>query len=177
MDGKERAVETLLNKYAINQVAYVVEDLEEAARAHSALFGSGPFFHFEPITMENVMYRGQKAPLTTKCAYGAFGDLQIELIQDMSDGPSVYQDKGYGFHHFSIWVDDYEATLEEFKQLGFEPAMFMESNEGLRVCYVDCLDAWGHFVEFHRPLPDLVDMCKALAKDWDGSDPYRKFSM
>lgn len=50
----------------------------------------------------------------------------------------------------------------------------MESGAGLRVAYVDCLDVWGHYVEIHNPQPYLIEMCKNLAKDWDGSDPVRR---
>ena len=51
--------------------------------------------------------------------------------------------------------------------------MLMESSGGLTVAYIDCLDAWGHYVEIHNPQPYLVDLCRNLARDWDGTDPYR----
>ncbi|NTU89573.1 MAG: VOC family protein [Actinobacteria bacterium] len=167
--------EKLLNKYAINQVAYIVEDLEKAARDHSALFGSGPFVYLDEISYKTTMYRGKEIPLSMEVAYAAFGDLQIELIKPTSEGLNVYTESGqYGFHHFSIWVDDFEGALEDFKEAGFEPAMLMTSGGGLVVAYVDCTEVWGHFVEIHAPQPYLVDLCKGLAKDWDGTNPYRK---
>ncbi len=169
--------ETLLNKYAINQAGYYVRDLEEASRAHSALFGSGPFIFMDPVT-NTINFRGQEAELTMQTAYGQYGDIQIEMIQVLSDGPDPYKEFGrYGFHHFSIWVDDLEAAIEEFKQAGFDVAMRFASGGGLEVAYVDCVDTWGYYVEMHAPIERFWGMVKQAADNWDGSEPYRKIQM
>ena len=166
--------ERLLNKYAINQLGYVVDDVEKAAREHSALFGSGPFVWFPAPEPTRTVFRGQEVKNTMDVAYGMYGDLQIELIKPTSEGPTPYTEKGIGFNHFSVWVDDFDAAVQDFRDAGFEVAMIMESGAGLRVAYVDCLDVWGHYVEIHNPQPYLIEMCKNLAKDWDGSDPVRR---
>lgn len=166
--------ERLLNKYGINQAGYYVEDLEEAARSHAALFGSGPFIYMDPMT-QTIDFRGEKHELTMQTAYGQLGDIQIELIQVLSDGPSPYKESGrYGFHHFSIWVDDLEAALKEFAEAGFEVAMRFESGGGLQVAYVDCRDPWGYYIELHAPIERFWDMIKQAAEAWDGKDPYRR---
>lgn len=166
--------ERLLNKYAVNQLGYVVDDLEQAARAHSALFGSGPFIHFSAPGPKRTLFRGQEVRNIVDVAYGMYGDLQIELIKPTSDGPTPYTVPGRtGFNHFSVWVDDFDAAIRDFAEAGFEVAMLMESSGGLTVAYIDCLDAWGHYVEIHNPQPYLVDLCRNLARDWDGTDPYR----
>ncbi|MGN0078361.1 MAG: VOC family protein [Coriobacteriales bacterium] len=168
--------ERLLNKYAINQLGYVVEDVEKAALEHSKLFGSGPFVYFDAPAPEKTVFRGEEVVNTVKVAYGMYGDLQIELIQPTSEGPTPYTEKGIGFNHFSVWVDDFDGAVRDFKDAGFEVAMLMQSSGGLQVAYVDCLDAWGHYVEIHNPQPYLVDMCRKLAEDWDGTDPVRPMS-
>ncbi|BDE96411.1 VOC family protein [Raoultibacter timonensis] len=166
--------EKLLNKYAINQLGYVVDDLEKAALAHSKLFGSGPFVHFTPPAPERTLFRGEEVKNTMEVAYGMYGDLQIELIKPTSSDPTPYTvPERKGFNHFSVWVDDFDAAVEDFEEAGFEVAMLMESSGGLKVAYVDCLDVWGHYVEIHNPQPYLVDMCKKIAEGWDGTDPYR----
>ncbi|MEG2476635.1 MAG: VOC family protein [Gordonibacter sp.] len=167
--------ERLLNKYAINQLGYVVDDLERAARAHSALFGSGPFVYFSAPAPARTLFRGQEVQNTVDVAYGMYGDLQIELIKPTSFDPTPYNTPArLGFNHFSVWVDDFDAAVEDFAEAGFEVAMLMESSGGLQVAYVDCLDTWGHYVEIHNPQPYLVDMCKQLSTGWDGTDPFRK---
>ena len=166
--------EKLLNKYAINQLGYVVDDLEKTALAHSKLFGSGPFVHFTPPAPERTLFRGEEVKNTMEVAYGMYGDLQIELIKPTSSDPTPYTvPERKGFNHFSVWVDDFDAAVEDFEEAGFEVAMLMESSGGLKVAYVDCLDVWGHYVEIHNPQPYLVDMCKKIAEGWDGTDPYR----
>lgn len=166
--------EKLLNKYAINQLGYVVDDLEKAALAHSKLFGSGPFVHFTPSAPERTLFRGEEVKNTMEVAYGMYGDLQIELIKPTSSDPTPYTvPERKGFNHFSVWVDDFDAAVEDFEEAGFEVAMLMESSGGLKVAYVDCLDVWGHYVEIHNPQLYLVDMCKKIAEGWDGTDPYR----
>jgi hypothetical protein len=166
--------ERLLNKHAINQVSYYVEDLEEAAKAHSALFGSGPFKYMDPLT-NTVNYRGKEIDLTMATAFGQFGDIQIELVQVLSE-PNPYAELGhYGFHHFSNWVEDFDGAIKEFADAGFEPLFTMESGGGLRVAYIDCKEKWGHYVEIHAPIQGFWNMIADLPKDWDGSNPYSKF--
>ena len=168
--------ESIMNKHAINQIAYVVEDAEKAAREHSALFGSGPFFYMPAMTSK-VMFKGEEIDLTMKTVYGQFGDKQIEMIQVMSE-PNPYFEKGrFGFHHFSNWVDDYDAAFKLFTDAGFEPLFTMKSGGGLQVCYMDTWEKWGHYVEFHVPVTGMWDYVAAAAKDWDGTDPYREFQM
>jgi hypothetical protein len=168
-------METLLNKYATNQIAYYVEDLEKTAREHSALFGSGPFFYMDPLTNKGVNYRGQKIDLVMQTAMGQFGGLQIELIQVFSE-PNPYKELGhYGFHHFSNWVDDYEGAVQAFADAGFRPLFTMESGGGLKVAYIDCLEKWGHYVEIHSAsVKPFWDMIQKASVDWDGKNVWRK---
>ena len=168
-------MEKILNKYAINQVAYIVDDLEEAARAHSELFGSGPFLYLDPVTMTECRYRGEPIELTMQQAYGQFGDVQIELIKVLSEPNPYFFDGRRGFHHFSIWVDDYDETIAEFANAGLEPVIEMVSGGGLRVAYIDCTSKWGHCIEMHAPIKGFWNAIADAAKDWDGKDPYRKF--
>lgn len=167
-------LERLLNKYAINQLGYVVDDLEKAALAHSGLFGSGPFMHFAAPPPKKTLFRGQEVQNTMEVAYGMYGDLQIELIKPTSTDPTPYTVPGHlGFNHFSVWVDDFEGAIRDFENAGFETAMLMESSGGLTVAYIDCLNEWGHYVEIHNPQPYLIDLCRNLTEGWDGADPYR----
>lgn len=169
--------ETILNKYAINQLGYYVEDLKKAARDFSSLFGAGPFVHIDPVTPKKHVFRGEECTLTMVCAYAQFKNVQIELIQVLSDGPDVYRELGhYGLHHYSIWVDDPQKALSDFARAGFQPAMIMTSGNGLEVAYADCRDPWGHYVEIHTPIPSFWNMIKQRGDEWDGADPYRKLA-
>lgn len=163
----------LLIEHATNQISYYVEDLEAFARQHSALFGSGPFFYLDPTT-STVNYRGTEIELTMYTAFGQYGDLQIELVQVLSkDNP--YTELGhFGFHHFSNWVDDYDATLEHFAGFGIEPLFSFVSGGGLRVAYMDTYELLGHYLEIHAPIEGFWNMIKAAADNWDGTEVWRK---
>ncbi len=167
-------LDKILNKYAINQLGYVVDDLEKAALAYSKLFGSGPFIHFRAPDPARTLFHGEEVRNSMEVAYGMYGDLQIELIKPLTADPTPYTVPGrLGFNHFSVWVDDFDGAIQDFSNAGFDVAMLMESNQGLNVAYIDCLDVWGHYVEIHTPQPFLIDMCRKLANGWDGADPYR----
>jgi hypothetical protein len=166
-------IETIMNKHTINQLGYYVEDLEAAAREHAALHGSGPFLYLEPMT-NTINYRGEEIELTLKTAFGQFGDLQIELIQVLSE-PNPYAELGhFGFHHFSNWVDDFDGAVKLFADAGYEPLFTMVSGGGLRVAYIDCYKTWGHYIEIHAPMDGFWNMIKQAAATWDGTDVWRK---
>jgi len=165
-------IETILNKHATNQISYYVKDLEAFARKHSALFGSGPFYYIEPMT-QAMNYRGEEIELTWQPAFGQFGDLQIELIQVFSE-PNPFDELGqHGFHHFSNWVDDFDAALKHFADAGYEPLFTFQSGGGLQVAYIDLSEEFGHFLEIHTPQEGMWNMIKGTAEDWDGTDPWR----
>ncbi|MCL1847549.1 MAG: VOC family protein [Coriobacteriia bacterium] len=164
--------ETIMNKHAINQLGFYVKDLEAAARQHSALFGSGPFFYMDPMTQQ-MNYRGKMIEHTMATAFGQYGNLQIELIQTFSE-PNPYDELGrYGFHHISNWVEDFDGALKLFADAGFSTLFTLEA-PGMSVAYIDTLEALGHYIEIHAPIPQMWNIFKQAAENWDGKDPWRK---
>ncbi len=172
--GKGYCMEKLLNKYAINQLGYVVDDLEKACLKHSRLFGSGPFIWFSAPNPKKTVFRGKEVANSMDVAYGMYGDLQIEFIKPTTFDDTPYTVPGIpGFNHFSVWVDDLDAAIEDFKAAGYDVAMLMETSAGLQVAYMDCLADLGHYVEIHNPQPGLIERCRKLAEGWDGENPFR----
>ena len=166
-------METILNKYAIKQIGYVAEDAEAFARAHSALFGSGPYLTMGPMTMKDVNYRGKIMDVTKKLLFGHFGNLQVEITQVTSENnPYAEMPGGKGFHHFSIWADDYDAAVKEFADAGCEVAFSFTSGSGMRVAFIDCLDLLGHYIEMHAPQEAFWDMIQENALEWDGKEVF-----
>ena len=100
------------------QLGYVVDDLEQAARAHSALFGSGPFIHFSAPEPKR-----QRCPATRRCETSSTSPTactatcRFEPIKPTSDGPTPYTVPGRtGFNHFSVRVDDFDAAIRDFAE-------------------------------------------------------------
>jgi hypothetical protein len=77
----------------VRQVAYFVPDMRAAARAHSALYGSGPYFVADNIPLTLCRYRGQPGKLDHSSAYGQWGEVMIEFVQQNNPEPSVFFDR------------------------------------------------------------------------------------
>jgi hypothetical protein len=121
--------ETLFNKYAVNQLGYYVEDLEKAAKAHAALFGSGPFYYLDPVTqtmnyrgkeIENVMQTGGADKILDlrrdrRSSMHSQEQRQkaVELFMEIGSCSTVVNTLGYG----SRW--SIERWCNDFKRQGF----------------------------------------------------------
>lgn len=164
--------ETVFNKYGIKQLGYYVESIEETADLFVKTLGSGPFVDMGINPPKSCLYKGEEIELRSRCALGHLGDIQIELIEVVSDEDDPYKDAGgYGFHHFCIWSDDVDKAVEEFAQEGIEPAMIMESGQGLKVVYFDAREKLGSYVEVNPPLDQMWNAVKTLAEHSDGQGP------
>lgn len=54
--------------------------------------GVGPFFHVERAPIEDFRYMGEPSDLEASIALANSGGLQIELIEQRNDAPSMYRD-------------------------------------------------------------------------------------
>ena len=76
----------------ITQNGYVVRDIEAAMRHWSEVLGVGPWFYLEHTPIEEFEYRGAPSDCDVAIALANSGPLQIELIQQHNDAPSLYRD-------------------------------------------------------------------------------------
>jgi len=165
----------------VRQVAYVVKDIEMAMQEWIKL-GVGPWFYAK-VPVENFKYMGKPSNMQFVAALTNSGDLQIELIQQLNDAPSLYRDfinsGAEGIQHISHWADTegYDKKYQELLDLGY-----MVGHEGT-------IGQNGRFAYFiHTKLPGTVlevsemsgfkgEYFKAIAeicKNWDGTDPIRR---
>ena len=165
--------------YTIRQLAYVVRDLEAALEYWTEVLGAGPFFIFEHCPLSNQLYRGNSANVDVTLALGNSGALQIELIYQHNDAPSVYKEfldaSHEGVHHFGLMPSDYRTTCAEYSARGHEAA-FVCDIAGAELTYFDTENTIGHFVELWERKSifiDLFDLVEDAAKNWDGKDPIR----
>ena len=97
----------------IMQLAYVPADFD-GALAHWLKMGAGPFFALDHVVLEDLRYRGQPADIDFSMLLGYWGDLQIELIRQHNDAPSIYtawRDQNLeGLHHVCLLVEDMEVA-------------------------------------------------------------------
>lgn len=162
------------------QTCFVVPDIQAAMAQWLRASEVGPFFVMSHVEPSNGLYRGQPAHLEMSCAFAQAGPMQIELIEQHSDGPSVYRDMypagSGGFHHLCYWADGaIEQEVDYFRDKGIEPG-YLASFGALNFGYFDARRELGCFVEVLEREPGTVGLFKTIADaadDWDGSDPIR----
>jgi len=166
-------------EYRFFQLGYVVDDIVSAARRWSSTFGIGPF-HVLPVVDQELTYAdGDVRTLRIQVGVAQAGPVQIELIQQHCDTPSLYRDwSTFGesaFHQIATVTNDYDAKLERFRALGYKVAA--ESLGGtFRVAYVDTVDAFGFYTEVVEHTPRFLDQLAVISRTcatWDGTDPVR----
>jgi hypothetical protein len=76
----------------MRQVGIVVRDIEKAMRHWVEVCGVGPWFYAEQLPMDEFRYKGRIYDLKVSIALANSGDVQLELIQQRNDVPSLYSD-------------------------------------------------------------------------------------
>ncbi|TGD75699.1 VOC family protein [Mangrovimicrobium sediminis] len=161
------------------QTCYVVPDLEAAMQRWLDTTGMGPFIVMSHVSPSDGFYRGQPDDLEMSCAFVQAGPMQIEYIQQHSDGPSVYRDmyapgEG-GYHHLCYFVDDLDAEIAYYRERGIDAAYLAKFGD-LRYGYFDTRAQLGGFTEVLQREPGVLGLFESIAeaaRDWDGSDPVR----
>lgn len=163
--------------YTFTQLAFVVDDLVATARRWVDLYGVGPFYVLPSGSHEGI-YQGEPVTVLSQIAVSQAGPLQIELIQPLEDGPSVYRDfrrAGAGTHHIATITKDYDRAIAHYERLGFAPAMALRTPGG-RVAYIDTSADVGLYTEIIEESADFVRALRGTARacaGWDGADPIR----
>jgi len=166
---------------AIMQLAYVPADFDGALKYWTQTIGAGPFFALDHVKLENVRYRGAPVDIDFSMALGYWGDLQIELIRQHNDAPSIYKawrDEGReGLHHVCLLVDDMAHARKVCGDSGAVVEQEGTVPGGGEVIYVDAGGGPGTLVEILKPGPGsrgFFAMMRQAAVGWDGSDPFRR---
>ena len=161
------------------QIAYAVSDIYKGVEKWIKYFGAGPFFIAEHIPIKNVFYRGLPGELDITVAYGQWGTIMIELVQDNGDGPSIVRDlyspQQSGLHHLAYFVENLDLTSAKLKKQGYVLAMTGQAGDN-RFQFFDAISEMGHFLELYEPiesLKSLYERVRVASINWDGSDPLR----
>lgn len=167
----------------VRQVGYVVRDIEAAMR-HWATLGVGPWFYKETIESTEFRYYGQASRLPAlSIALANSGDLQLELIQQRDDAPTLYRDtlmrNGECAQHVAYWtMDHFDAWCAKLLTLGYLEghAGRMGARRG-RYAYflrpefpsamVEISESTGGKAEYFAKVRDA-------SLHWDGTDPIRR---
>ena len=162
----------------VMQIAFVPADFDAALRHWTEVMGVGPFFLIENIQLEDSRYLGQPNECVFSIALAYWGDVQIELIRQQNDAPSIYRGaEGPGLHHTCILTDDIAAARAVAEAAGGTVLVEGKVAPDGAVIYVDTGGGPGSIVEILQPssgTAGVFAMFRDAARDWDGSEPLRR---
>lgn len=163
----------------VDQVGFVVEDIEATMRYWAEVLGVGPFFYLERSATQNLFYRGERCSVVSSTALAQAGDVQIELIQLRNDTASAYRDErphGLGsLHHLGRFVRDYDAELTAHLAAGHEIVQEGNAGDNVHFCYLTDPTRPGPLLELIEigALRGFFDTIAEAGRTFDGTDPVR----
>ena len=167
---------------SIVQMAYVVEDIHQAINEWATRLKIGPWFLIDRLPMVRAEYRGKPAQMEVSLAMSFAGHMNVELIQQRDDAPSVYREviekRGYGFHHFGVATWKFDEEVERYRAAGCELAFLLQVPSGGRVAYMDTtatLPGMTELIELGPGFEPTFNRFYRASIGWDGSDPVRSF--
>lgn len=160
--------------YRFFQLGFVVDDLVAAASRWATVHGVGPFHIGPPIEMEATV-AGEPAPASIRIGLAQAGPVQVELIQQLCDRPSLFRDWPRPFHQLATVTADFDGRQRHMEQCGYEPVAAIEM-PALRVAYFDTVADFGFYTELVSSNPDFFARWRGISETcaaWDGTDPVR----
>lgn len=165
----------------MRQVGIVVRDIEAAMQHWIEVCGVGPWFYTDRLAVTAFTYAGKRYDdIHVSIALANSGDVQLELIQQRSDHPSMYRDclaaGREGMQHWSSWPTDYEARYQRALASGYSVGQEGDSPRG-RFVYFHNEGHPGTVIEMADATPNRMRIFAAVreaARNWDGSEPIRR---
>lgn len=163
----------------IEQIGYVVADIEAACRAWADTQGVGPWLLSRDLEFSGT-YDGQPTSPRLHVALAYHGDVQVELIQQLDDGPSPYRaylpPGGSGIHHVGYCIeDDVGARIEQARAQGLDLRLDIRGHGGMRFAYLSLpamAPVFVELIETPRWLRGTFDQLRAAAATWEGGSPF-----
>lgn len=158
----------------IIQNGFVVPDWREAAEHWARVLGVGPFFVVEHVEFAECRYRGEPVEIDMSVAIAYAGDLQIELVEQHNDAPSIYSsflaNNAPGLQHVGALTEDLDRALDEN---GLRDRIVQDgaTAAGQRFAYVDTVFHNGtmlEIVEADESMRKGFDYMRNASRDWDG---------
>jgi hypothetical protein len=160
--------------YRFFQLGFVVDDIVAAAAKWAAVHGVGPF-HIGPVIEMQAIVAGQRAPVSIQVGLAQAGPVQIELIQQHCDRPSIFRGWTSPFHQLATVTCDFDGRKHHLQECGYDVVAELTS-DNLQVAYVDTTRDFGFYTEVVSSNPDFFarwDRISQTCATWDGTDPVR----
>lgn len=161
----------------VMQNAFVVDDLDAALDHWISKMVVGPFYVFQHVKFQDIFFRGEPSSVDVTAAIAYWGDMQIELIKQHNDQPSIFREfqaKGQrGMQHMGVITPNLDEHLSRLQPLGIAPVQWGSMPAGMRFAYVSSDFHPGGMIELIEPGPVIADFFKQMkdaAEHWDGSN-------
>lgn len=164
----------------LRQIGIVVRDIDAALHHWVDVCGVGPWFYADRLALTEFTYRGQRHDdIHVSIALANSGDVQLELIQQRCDTPSMYRDfiaaGNEGMQHWSSWPKDYDARLQDALATGYTIGQQGNSARG-RFVYLWNEGHPGTVIEMADMTPEreaIFGGIRDAAVGWTGDEPVR----
>jgi hypothetical protein len=134
--------------WKLTQVGVVVKDVDKVVE-RLQLLGIGPFREMKLPPDRQELFRGKPALADARIFGGNMGGISLELIQPTAkESPhrEFLENKGEGFQHVMISVDDVEAEIKRLTEKGCTVLLDIHMPGGRHGAYID-LNAGGIILE------------------------------
>lgn len=179
MKQSEQGHATIASLGNIMQMAFVPRNFD-AELQRWLRFGAGPFFLLEHIAADEVLYRSERVDLDFTLAIGYWGEMQIELVRQHNQAPSIYRrfiDEGRdGLHHICLLTDDMAHARRICAAAGASIEQEIRVQDGEAI-YADC--GAGPLIEIAHFGPTLLGgfaQMREAARHWNGGNPLRRLA-
>jgi catechol 2,3-dioxygenase-like lactoylglutathione lyase family enzyme len=160
----------------VRQLGFIVPDID-AAIAQWANLGVGPWLAMREMPLAGN-YRGTPSEPTISVALANTGDMQIELMQQHCDTPSIYQEfmsaTGGGFNQVAYWVEDFAAARNAALADGWTEVWSGDAGGQANFSYLERADAPVAIVElteYNALSRSVNDAIRAAAATWKPGEP------
>ena len=171
-----------LNLPQIHHYAFVVDELDAAARRLHAQFGAGPFLYIEQVPVSNVTSRGEPAEYIHSAAFGMCNQVPVELMQLARITPE-HADRHFTRNHvprlqhvaYVVPKADVDAIRAELEVRGLPEYLRSRLGE-LDTTLHDAGATFGYDLELHADndaLRGFFALVRQAADDWDGTELMR----
>jgi len=165
----------------MRQIGYVVRDIEKTMSHWLKVCAIGPWFYNEKAQFESVTYNGKVYnDMRVSLAFANSGDMQIELIQQRCNTPSMYLEflasGKEGMQHWSAWPENYHEIYKRALDKGFTVLQEGTHPRGPFAYFTSrtVQDPVIEISELTAGRRRFFDMVREAAANWDGRDPIRQ---
>ena len=160
------------------QMAFVVDDFDEPIDFWTKKMNIGPFFKLEHLDVKDVYYMNKPTNLDFSVAIAYTGSMQIELVNQHCDTPSIYNEyvnneKG-SLHHLCTLTNDIENDIRILESQGYINLQGGKTQDDGKFAYLNTEDKEGPIIEIAQLSEaglGFFDVMHEASKKWDKKTP------